>query len=811
MRREPAFVAPRRLQRLTGWLAICAALLVVASPERCRADNALDGARIYAQKCASCHGANGEGVKEHYGKALIGDRTLPELTKVIVETMPEGEPENCVGPEAEAVAQYIYDRFYSEIAQYRNRPASIDLSRLTVRQYENSVADLLRSFRGWSGWNNDRGLKAEYFNARNFSRDKRVIERRDAVVDYDFGEESPEAEKIGKEEFAIKWEGSLLAPETGIYEFVIHTENAARLFVNNTQVPVVDAWVRSGADTEFRGEVRLLGGRVYPLRLEFMKFKEPRASIRMAWKPPHHAEEIIPERVLCPQGASSTFVLTTPFPPDDRSTGFERGTSISKEWSEATTFAAIEVAAYVANHLRDVVDLRSGGRGEGRRDGAGATADDAAQAERDQKLREFCVQFASRAFRRPLSDEERALYVDRQFDSAPNSDAALKRVILLVLKSPRFLYREAGREQFDDYDVAAWLSFTLWDSLPDQPLLDAAQRGQLQTREQVKRQVDRMLGDLRTKAKVREFLHQWLKVDQHVDLAKDRQQFPEFTDSVISDLRTSLDLFLDDVVWSESSDFRRLLTSESIPMNERLAKFYNVDLPAEGPPFQEVRFESDLRAGLLSHPYLLSAFAYDRESSPIHRGVWLSRNVLGRILNPPPVAVAPIPPELHAGLTTRERVDLQTSPALCVKCHQMINPLGYPLEHFDAVGRLRDTEHGKPIDASGSYVTKEGQQVEFTGVRELARFLVDSPEVHAAFTEKLFNYLVKQPIRAFGPDLREQMGADFASHGCNIRRLIAEIATTSALGARDEHVRRATARSQVEGPAKESRPPADSE
>ena len=810
MRREFATPARRRLHWLTGCVGVCTALLIVAAPALSRADNALDGAQIYAKQCASCHGAQGEGVKEHYGKPLIGDRTLPELTKVIVETMPEGEPEHCVGAEAEAVAQYVYDTFYSEIAQYRNRPASIDLSRLTVRQYENAVADLLRSFRGWSGWNDERGLKAEYFNARNFSRDKRVIERRDAVVDFDFGEESPEAEKIGKEEFAIKWEGSLLAPESGIYEFVIHTDNAAKLFVNDTQVPVVDAWVRSGKDTEFRGEVRLLGGRVYPLRLEYMKFKEPRGSIRMAWKPPHHAEEIIPERVLCPQGASSTFVLSTPFPPDDRSTGFERGTSISQEWNEATTYAAIEVAAFIAGHLRDVVDLRAGGRSDGRR-GEGAPSDDAAKAERDQKLREFCAQFAARAFRRPLSDEERALYVDRQFDSAPNADAALKRVILLVLKSPRFLYREAGRDQFDDYDVAAWLSFTLWDSIPDQSLLDAAQRGQLQTRDQVKRHVERMLGDLRTKAKVREFLHQWLKLDQHADLAKDRQQFPEFTDAVISDLRTSLDLFLDDVVWSESSDFRRLLLSDSIPMNRRLADFYQVDLPAEGAPFQEVVFQPDQRAGLLSHPYLLSAFAYDRESSPIHRGVWLSRNVLGRILNPPPIAVAPIPPELHAGLTTRERVELQTSPAMCVKCHSMINELGYPMERFDAVGRLRDSEHGKPIDAKGSYITREGRQVEFTGVREMARFLVDSPEVHAAFTEKLFNYLVKQPIRAFGPGLREQMGADFAARDCNIRRLIVEIATTSALGAREDHLRRATARSQGENPTNGDAPAADSQ
>ncbi len=747
------------------------ALLAMSATTTLAADPDVNarGKQLYSQHCARCHGAQGEGVADAYGKALIGDRTVAELTDLISRTMPEDDPDLCVGEEAASVAQYIYDGFYSEIAQARNRPPRIEFSRLTIRQYEHSVADLFRSFRGWTETKDERGLKASYFNARNFNRDKRVIERMDPQVAFDFAEASPDAEKIGKDEFAIKWEGSLLAPETGVYDFIVRTDNGVKLWVNHQQTPLIDQWVRSGEGLEHRGSIRLLGGRAYPIRLEFFKYKDPRAAISLSWKPPHGVEEIIPQRCLTPAGGSSTFVVTTPFPPDDRSTGFIRGTSVSPEWNEATTFAAIEAAEFVTSRLRDLSDIKG---------------DD---PERPRKLREFCAQLAERAFRRPLTDTERKLYVELPFETAPDVDVAVKRVVLLVLKSPRFLYREVGRLEFDDHDTAAWLSYALWDSIPDRQLSDAARKGELKTRDQIRRQTERMLQDPRSRAKVREFLHTWLHLDQHHDLVKDREQYPEFTDEVISDLRTSLDLFLSDVVWGESSDFRRLMTADTVPLNERLARFYGLDTPA-GSEFVPVAFEPGNRAGLLSHPYLLATFAYDRSSSPIHRGVWLSRNVLGRVLNPPPIAVAPDPPELHADLTTRERVILQTKEDLCARCHTMINPLGFALEHFDAVGRFRDRERDKPIDASGNYVTRTGEQVDFTGVPELARYLAESPEAHQAFTDRLFQHLVKQPLQAFGQDRRLQFARDFEANDCNIRRLIVEMVVESTLEVRERPV-----------------------
>ena len=202
----------------------------------------------------------------------------------------------------------------------------------------------------------------------------------------------------------------------------------------------------------------------------------------LEWKLPRRAFEVIPRRSLSPVSLPETFVVQTPFPPDDRSAGYERGTSVSKAWDQATTDAAIEVAGYVVAHLKELAGVAEGA------------------ADREPKLREFCRRFAERAFRRPLTDEQKAFFIDHQFKDAPDLEAAVKRVGLLVLKSPRFLYREAGGGRPDGYDVASRLSFGLWDSLPDQPLLDAAAAGQLATREQVVRQAERMVSDLRAQS-----------------------------------------------------------------------------------------------------------------------------------------------------------------------------------------------------------------------------------------------------------------------------------------------------------------------
>lgn len=800
----------RLLAELTLSLRLGLALLLVGWPLIAAEKT---GQQIYAEMCAKCHGKSGEGSEEEYPQRLLGELSVGELAGLIDKTMPYEHPENIGPDESLLVSAYIHDAFYSPLAQERNRPARIELSRLTVRQYQNVASDLVASFREPAKTDPRGGLTGEYYKGRRIRFDDKVEERLDEQIDFDFGTLTPAPGKTEDYEFSIHWEGAVFAPDTGDYEFIVRTEHACRLWVNDMNQALIDAWVKSGDDTEFKASIRLLGGRTYAIQLEFSKAKQgvddsnkqkgkpesKPATVQLCWQTPHGIVEPIPSRCLSPSKASERFVVHTPFPPDDRSIGYERGNAISRAWDNATTDAALEIAAYVTARRAELAGLREprrrglpspSFRSMRRRESDEQIAPDTTE-QRDQKLRDFCSRFVERAFRRPLTSQEQAFFVDRQFAETADEEAAVKRVVILALKSPRFLYRELGEQGSGDrsqesgdreqeaFAAASRLSFALWDSLPDQALLDAAAGGQLVTREQVQAQAQRMIGDERSHSKLREFLLQWLKVDQPPEIAKDKTRFPDFSEDVAADLRTSLDLFLNDVVWSEKSDFRELLTADWLYLNGRLAKLYRPDV-SDDAPFVKAALDPGERTGVLTHPYLMAGFAYTATSSPIHRGVFIARSVLGRSLRPPPVAVAPLAVDLHAGLTTRERIALQTKPEACQSCHAMINPLGFTLENFDAVGRFRSEDAGRPIDPTGLYRRRNGQVVKFQGVRDLANFLANSPETHSAFAEQLFHYMIKQPIRAYGLDTLPNLSNLFAKHDFNIRQLAIEIATTAA-------------------------------
>lgn len=747
---------------------LIACLLSLPALRLLGAETPLSGQQIYQQQCIQCHGAQGEGVPDSGASPLRGGRSLDELATLIEETMPEDDPEACTGDAAKAAAQYILDTFYREAAD--DAAPRIEVTRLTVRQHAHALTDLLATFLGEAERAEQFGLAGRYYNERGFRRDKLILERTDPRVDFAFGDKSPEPEKIGAEEFSIQWQGGVLAEETGDYEFILKTDNGARLWVNDLGKPLIDAWVKSGDDTEHRESIRLLGGRVYALKLDFVKSKDSKtSSIALQWQPPRRAAQVIPERNLVRGRFPYSFVLATPFPADDSSQGYERGVSVSPEWDRAATQAALEVASFVGGRLEDLAGVREN------------------SSDRVERLQDFCARFAERAFRRPLTADERAFYIDRRFEGQ-NSDSALKAAILLVLKSPRFLYLELQRGRPDDYDVATRLSFGLWDSLPDKTLLEAAARGELRTEEQVAAQARRMVEDPRAWSKLRAFLHQWLHVERIADLSKDPSSYPDFDAQVVTDLQASLDLFLEEAAWGAQSDFRQLLVANHVYLNDRLARFYGQEAPEDG-RFHKIAFPAEERAGLLTHPALLTGFAYHKASSPIHRGVFVVRSLLGRPLKAPPAAVAPLDEGVDPDMTTRERVAFQTSPAACATCHTLINPLGFGLEQYDAVGRFRHEEKGKPIDASGSLTMPSGEEFQFQGGRPLAELLADSGEVHATFVRQLFHYMMKQPVTAYGPDQVEHLVRHFTENGFSVPKLLIEIMRSAALVAnsREDH------------------------
>ena len=727
------------------------------------ADRRPNGAEIYRQLCVKCHGRHGEGVKDKYDDALYGDWSVEKLTRVIAKTMPEDAPEKCVGTDAEAVARYIHDAFYSRAARARNHPASVELVRLTNRQYLNTVADLINRFdRGHPPTNGGGGLRGRYFSVKGFNDDKKIFDRVDRQVDFDYGTNHPDPQRSGTNEFSMQWSGSVQAEETGEYEFVVRTPNGIRLWVNDEDQALIEATVSSGGLNEQKAALRLIGGRAYPLKLDYFKSTEKRAAVSLQWKRPHGVQEPIPARNLSPEGAPSTLVITTPFPPDDSSVGYERGVSVSKAWDEATTQAAIEAANYVVLRLDQLSRSKP------------------ADTNRAARVEAFCHEFVETAFRRPLTDDQKRLFVSSRLKGAAKIEDAVKRVVLLALKSPRFLYLGLERARPDDFVVAERLSFALWDSLPDLELEKRAAQGGLHRREQVVEQARRMLGDPRARAKMQYFLHQWLQMNRVDDLSKDAKLYPGFTSEIRADLRTSLDLFLDEAVWSGASSYRELLLADYLYVNDRLAKFYGVNTAATN-DFVKVALGARERSGVVTHPYLLAAFSYQKSTSPIHRGVFLTRNIVGRVLKPPPMAVAFKDADFAPQLTMREKVAELTRPQACQSCHSVINPLGFSLEQYDAVGRFRTQENGRPIDAVGNYTTDEGETLRFQGARDLAEFAVGSEHAQNAFIEQLFHQVVKQPLLAYGPEAMSQLRQSFVASELSLPKLLLDIACLSAL------------------------------
>ncbi len=455
-------------------------------------------------------------------------------------------------------------------------------------------------------------------------------------------------------------------------------------------------------------------------------------------------------------------VVTTPLPADDRSDGYERGTTVSKEWDQATTAGALEVLDHLELNLDNLAGTKPGA------------------PDRLEKLKDFGLKFLETAFRRPLTSEQKEALIERPFQSAATPVLAVKRLALFALKSPRFLYPALASTHIpDDFTVAARLAEVLWDSLPDPALWKVAQEGKLRTREQIEKAAQRMLTNPRTNAKLAGFFHQWLDLERAEHAAKDNALFPEFTDTIRADLRESLRLFLEEIVWSEQSDYRQLLEARHLWLNRDLGKLYGQEVEEGG--FHKVVPGAGERSGVLTHPYLLSALAYSKTTSPIHRGVFLSRSIVGIQLKNPAVAVAFEDAKFDPSLTMREKVTSLTQNKSCAGCHGVINPLGFTLENFDALGRWRVNDNQKPVDSTVSFEGEDGKPVRLTAAADVARLAVTSGKAHEAFVQRVFLHSVKQPPAAFAQDTAASLTKQFRADNFSIRKLLVQIALTKAL------------------------------
>lgn len=364
--------------------------------------------------------------------------------------------------------------------------------------------------------------------------------------------------------------------------------------------------------------------------------------------------------------------------------------------------------------------------------------------------------FATRAFRRPIRDDEAARFItlfDLAVKNKANFESAIQLMLQGVLVSPKFLFRiesdthsDKAIVGVDDYALATRLSYFLWASMPDPLLFDLAAKGQLSDPDVLEAQVRRMIADKKSRRFATNFAPQWLQVRRIEEAAPDEKMFPTFND----DLRRAM---VDETIWffdaimREDRPLTELLDARFTYANESLAKHYGID-GVKGDAMQRVELADPNRGGVLTMAAPLTVTSHARHTSPVKRGKW----VLEAILGTPPPPPSPDAGELDdtvpvdSGLTMRERFEQHRADSACAICHRRIDPLGFGFETFDPVGRYRTQADGKPVDPRGTLL--DGRS--FTGPAELKQVLIEDRDAFTrALAEKMLTYAIGRGLEHY--------------------------------------------------------------
>ncbi|WP_437578386.1 DUF1592 domain-containing protein [Sorangium sp. So ce887] len=430
----------------------------------------------------------------------------------------------------------------------------------------------------------------------------------------------------------------------------------------------------------------------------------------------------------------------------------------------------------------------------------------------------FVRTFGRRAFRHTLDEAEVAMLKD-QYTRARKEQSfedALLVVLKTMIQSPSVYYFvELGREgdgsealasgvrPLTGWERAARLSYFLWNTTPDDALLDAAESGALDTAEGVREQAERLLADDRARATAKRFFADWLELDgtnKHASLEnapKSAEIYPEDSPALRAAMRTEIEALAERVIFEGDGRFETLLTTTDAYVNGPLAALYGVEGPPDDSTFAWVSLPGDQRAGIFTRAAFLSVFGSVEVKSPIRRGAYLLEQVLCRPLGPPPPNASDVPVKGGAALengalvhrTIRQDVEAKTSSGTCVSCHKAINPIGFAFDHYDALGRWQAQETGGgaespytlDIDARGSLpaLGPDGVALEVDGGVEMSAALAASAAARACLTRHFFQTALRRvPI---DQDLASIEAATPAPEsGGSLRDLIVALATSNA-------------------------------
>ncbi|NUP05162.1 MAG: DUF1592 domain-containing protein [Polyangiaceae bacterium] len=369
----------------------------------------------------------------------------------------------------------------------------------------------------------------------------------------------------------------------------------------------------------------------------------------------------------------------------------------------------------------------------------------------DPCVRSFLEDFTTRAWRRPVTSSEIDALVGLASTIATDLDdptQGLKFGVAAVLQSPSFLFRvELGEPdptspssyRYTSWEMASRLSFLLLDGPPDEGLRQAAQAGDLLTKEGVTAQAERLLDDPRTRAPLVRFFRDFMQVRNLDNLKKNVTAFPQFSATLGPAMRVEIERMFENVVFEEEGDFRQVFTTRETYLNEELARVYGIE-GITGPDLVPYVFPEDAkRAGLLTTAGFLAMNAHDTQTSPTHRGRFVQINLLCQDIPPPPAGVDTSLPEPDPGApptTLRQRLDVHRTDPACAGCHARMDPIGFALEHYDAIGAYRDQdEQGLSIDSA----TEVGGEPVADGI-ELAALVAALPEVGACVARRFYEH-----------------------------------------------------------------------
>lgn len=406
-------------------------------------------------------------------------------------------------------------------------------------------------------------------------------------------------------------------------------------------------------------------------------------------------------------------------------------------------------------------------------------------AEESECTNAFVSSIGRRLFRRPLTAVETERY---QALAASGTDYAdgIRLVVQTMLQSGNFLYHlEFGLPgngdvvELSDYELASRLSFFLWNSAPDDELLNAAEAGDLASVEGLRVHAERLLEDSRARDAVGSFHEQWLALD-HLDTEfKDPAYYPQFDAALVEAMQAESRRFSQIVVLQGDGKLETLLTADYSYIEGPLFDLYDIERPEGHNAGMPVQMDPNERAGLLTQAAFLTAHALPNASGPIQRGVEVRSNILCSPPPPPPPGVNAIPPTLDPDSTTREIFEMHTAQPACAGCHVLIDGIGLGFEAYDGVGVYRETENGKPIDDLGQLA---GTDVDgdFNGAVELASMLSQSEHVRECVSRQWFRF-------AFGRFEADQdecsldvMYQAFEQSDFNVRELLLHVVETNA-------------------------------